>query len=210
MIKVIVADDHDMVRQGIALILSDVEDISVIGEAKSGEDAVTLSRRQQPDVILMDVRMPGIGGLEATKKILAHRPDTGVIALSGYNDSSYPGMFMQAGAMGYITKGADYNDMIEAIRTVHEGKAYLSPEVADKVDAYSKNQHENPFDQLSDRELQIALMISECYSLDKIAEQLKLNPKTVNSYKYRVFDKLNVQSDVELTLLTQRHHMIDP
>ena len=158
----------------------------------------------------MDVRMPGIGGLEATKRILAHRPSTKVIGLSGYNDGTYPGMFIRAGAMGYVTKDVGVDDLVEAIKTVYRGEAYLSGEVARRVAEMGNNSKDNPFDALSERELQIAVMLVECYQAPEIANKLGIAAKTVGIYKQRVFEKLDLHSDVELTLLALRHTMIEP
>ena len=210
MIKVLIADDHDMVRHSFTLVLSEVEDIAISGEAKTGEGAVKLAKQDPPDVVLMDVRMPGIGGLEATRRILAHRPSTKVIGLSGYNDGTYPGMFIRAGAMGYVTKDVGVDDLVEAIKTVYRGEAYLSSEVARRVAQMGNNSNDNPFDALSERELQIALMLVECYQTPEIANKLGIAAKTVGIYKQRVFEKLELNSDVELTLLALRHTMIEP
>lgn len=210
MIKVLIADDHDMVRHSFTLVLSDIEDISVIGEAKTGEEAVRLAKKSPPDVVLMDVRMPGIGGLEATKRILALHPATRIIGLSGYNDGSYPGMFIRAGALGYITKDVGVDDLVTAIRQVHRGEAYLSSEVALRIAQMGGQTNDNPFDNLSERELQIAMMLVECYTVDQIVKKLAISLKSVNSYKYRLYDKLDAHSDVELTLLALRHSMIEP
>ena len=210
MIKVLIADDHDMVRHSFTLVLSEIEGITISGEAKTGEGAVKLAKQTPPDVVLMDVRMPGIGGLEATKRILAHRPNTKVIGLSGYNDGTYPGMFIRAGAMGYVTKDVGVDDLVQAIKTVYHGEAYLSSEVARRVAQMGNNSNDNPFDALSERELQIALMLVECYQAPEVANKLGIATKTVGIYKQRVFEKLDLHSDVELTLLALRHTMIEP
>ncbi len=211
MIKVLIADDHDMVRHSFTLVLSEIADISIVGEAKTGEDAVRLAKKNPPDVVLMDVRMPGIGGLEATKRILAEHKETQVIGLSGYNDGSYPGLFVRAGALGYITKDVGVDDLVAAIRKVHLGEPYLSAQVAHRVaNMGSQTGNDNPFDGLSERERQIAMMLVECYTPPQVARKLGISLKSVNSYKYRLFEKLDVNSDVELTLLALRHSMIEP
>lgn len=212
MIKVLIADDHDMVRHSFTLVLSEIEDISISGEAKSGEEAVQLARKNPPDIVLMDVRMPGIGGLEATRRILEHANNNGpqVIGLSGYNDSSYPGLFMRAGARGYITKDVGVDDLVAAIYQVHRGEAYLSPAVAERVAQMGAQTNENPFDGLSERELQIAMLLVECYTVADIVKLLGISIKSVNSYRFRVFEKLDIKTDVELTLLALRHSMIAP
>ncbi|PIE41649.1 MAG: two-component system response regulator UvrY [Gammaproteobacteria bacterium] len=211
MIKVYVVDDHDLVRTGITRMLGDVNGLSVVGEAASGEDALRDIRELNPDVVLMDAKMPGIGGLEATRKLLRQNADVKVIAVTVCGDEPYPSRFMQAGASGYLTKGAAMEEMVKAIRQVHSGQRYISPEVAQALalKPFANDGEGSPFDQLSERELQVAIMIVNCQKVQQISDKLFLSPKTVNSYRYRVFDKLSIKSDVELTLLAIRHGMVD-
>lgn len=211
MIKVFVVDDHDLVRTGITRMLADINGLSVVGEAASGEDALRDIRDINPDVVLMDAKMPGIGGLEATRKLLRQNADVKVIAVTVCGDEPYPSRFLQAGASGYLTKGAAIDEMVKAIRLVHSGQRYISPEVAQALalKPFVNDGEGSPFDQLSERELQIAMMIVNCQKVQEISDKLFLSPKTVNSYRYRVFDKLAINSDVELTLLAIRHGMVD-
>ncbi|WP_420590989.1 UvrY/SirA/GacA family response regulator transcription factor [Bacterioplanoides sp.] len=211
MIKVLVVDDHELVRSGISRILADQNGIEVIGEAASGEDAVQFAKETPPDIILMDIRMPGIGGLEATRKILRQNPDVHVIAVTACDDNPFASRLLQAGASGYITKGADAAEMYNAILKVKTGQKYISPEIAQRMALKPFQQDQtSPFDELSEREMQIALMIVGCQKVQAISEKLFLSPKTVNSYRYRIFDKLDIESDVELTLLAMRHGLVDP
>ncbi len=210
MINVLLVDDHDLVRVGIRRLLADVSGIKVIGEAKSGEDAVKLARELKPQVILMDVKMPGIGGLEATKKVLRTDPDIKVIAVTVYGEEPFPTRLLQAGAVGYITKGSSIDEMVQAIRAVYAGQKYLSPEVAQQLALkHLTNQDDSPFDSLSERELQVMIMITNGQKVQEISDKLCLSPKTVNSYRYRLFEKLGVDGDVELTHLAIRHGMLD-
>lgn len=210
MIKVFLVDDHELVRTGIRRILEDVRGIKVVGEADSGEDAVKWCRAEQADIVLMDMNMPGIGGLEATKKILRFNPDMKVIVLTIHTENPFPTKVMQAGAAGYLTKGAGPDEMVNAIRMVQSGQRYLSPEIAQQM-ALSQftPDSENPFKELSERELQIMIMITKGEKVTDISEQLNLSPKTVNSYRYRLFSKLNISGDVELTHLAIRHGILD-
>ncbi|HHQ4690483.1 TPA: UvrY/SirA/GacA family response regulator transcription factor [Aeromonas veronii] len=210
MINVFLVDDHELVRTGIRRILEDVRGIKVVGEAQSGETAVTFCRQHHPDVILMDMNMPGIGGLEATRKILRIRPDVRIIVLTIHSENPFPTKVMQAGAAGYLTKGAAPDEMIQAIRLVHSGQRYISPEIAQQM-ALSQfaSADENPFKSLSERELQIMMMITKGQKVTDISEQLSLSPKTVNSYRYRLFSKLGINGDVELTHLAIRYGMLD-
>ncbi|MGH1411226.1 MAG: UvrY/SirA/GacA family response regulator transcription factor [Aeromonas sp.] len=210
MINVFLVDDHELVRTGIRRILEDVRGIKVVGEAQSGETAVAFCRQHHPDVILMDMNMPGIGGLEATRKILRIRPDVRIIVLTIHSENPFPTKVMQAGAAGYLTKGAGPDEMIQAIRLVHSGQRYISPEIAQQM-ALSQfaSADENPFKSLSERELQIMMMITKGQKVTDISEQLNLSPKTVNSYRYRLFSKLGINGDVELTHLAIRYGMLD-
>lgn len=203
-------DDHDLVRTGISRMLTDVPDLDVVGEADNGETAITLARKLQPDVVLMDVRMPGIGGLEATRKLIQHDRNLKVIAVTVCHEEPFPTRLMQAGASGYLTKGAGLEEMLMAIRQVNAGQRYISPDIAQllALKAFGSNA-ETPFDQLSEREIQIALMIVSCEKVQSISDKLCLSPKTVNTYRYRIFDTLGITSDVELTLLAVRHGMIE-
>ncbi|HCB44728.1 MAG TPA: two-component system response regulator UvrY [Pseudomonas sp.] len=210
MIKVLVVDDHDLVRMGISRMLGDVPGLSVVGEADCGESAVTRARELKPDVVLMDVRMPGIGGLEATRKLVQHDRNLKVIAVTVCDEEPFPTRLMQAGAAGYVTKGAALDEMVSAIRQVHAGQRYLSPTVAQQLALKRFNPGgDSPFDCLSEREIQIALMIVGCEKVQSISDKLCLSPKTVNAYRYRIFEKLGITSDVELTLLAVRHGMVD-
>jgi two-component system, NarL family, invasion response regulator UvrY len=210
LIKVLVVDDHDLVRMGISRMLGDVPGLTVVGEADSGESAIEQTRKLKPDVILMDVRMPGIGGLEATRKLMLHDKQLKVIAVTVCEEEPFPTRLMQAGAAGYVTKGAALDEMVTAIRKVHGGQRYISPDIAQAlVTRLYDPVSESPFESLSEREMQIALMIVSCEKVQSISDKLCLSPKTVNTYRYRIFEKLGIHSDVELTLLAVRHGMID-
>jgi two-component system, NarL family, invasion response regulator UvrY len=209
-IKVLLIDDHDLVRIGIKRLLQDVSGIKVVGEAGTGEDAVKAAKELVPDVALMDVHMPGIGGLEATRKMVRHNPDIKVLALTIYRVEPFPERLLQAGAAGYITKGCGSEEMVRAIRTVHSGQRYISSEIAQQLalKRFGKGD-ESPLDILSERELQIMLMITSGQKVQDISSKLCLSPKTVNSYRYRIFEKLGINNDVELTLLAIRLGLVE-
>jgi DNA-binding NarL/FixJ family response regulator len=210
-IKVFVVDDHDLVRAGIVRMLADVPGMQVIGQAGSGEEALNCIRQLAPHVVLMDARMPGLGGLETTRKLLRQLPGIKIIAVTVCTEEPLPTRFLQAGAVGYLTKGAGLDEMVKAIQTVYSGQRYISPEVAQQMvlKPFSGNGESSPFEQLSERELQIAMMIVNCQKVQEISDKLFLSPKTVNSYRYRLFEKLGINSDVELTFLAIRHGMVD-
>ena len=209
MINVLLVDDHELVRTGIRRILEDVKGIKVAGEVQTGEDAVQFCIKHDPDVVLMDMNMPGIGGLEATKKIIRLAPETKVIVLTVYTEDPIPTKVMQIGASGYLTKDAGLDEMVNAIRAVNSGQRYITPDVAQKMALNQfKSEEENPFASLSERELQIMFMITRGEKVTDISEQLILSTKTINSYRYRMFEKLGVSNDVELTHLAIRHGML--
>jgi len=210
LINILLVDDHELVRTGIHKILNDVKGFKVIGEAQTGEEAVQYCRKSEPDVVLMDMNMPGIGGLEATKKILRYAPDVKIIVLTVHSEDPFPTKVMQIGASGYLTKGAGPDEMINAIRAVHSGQRYITPDIAQQMALNQfKSVEENPFNSLSERELQIMLMITRGEKVTDISKQLILSTKTINSYRYRMFEKLNVGNDVELTHLAIRYGMLN-
>ncbi|MDX7990836.1 two-component system response regulator UvrY [Xenorhabdus sp. Reich] len=210
MINVLLVDDHELVRIGVKGILDDVKGIKVVGEADSGEDAVRWCRSNSTDVVIMDMGMPGMGGFEAAKKIIRYSPDTRVIILTICTESSLPTKVMQAGIRGYLSKAATPQDMINAIRAVYAGQRYISPDIAQQMALNQLSpQKENPLDELSERELQIMTMITQGRKVNEISTLLNLSPKTVNSYRYRMFSKLNIKGDVELTHIAIRCGLLD-
>lgn len=211
MISVLIVDDHDLVRFGISRILADNKGINVVGEANCGEDAIQFVREFTPDIVLMDVRMPGIGGIEATRKILRMSPDTRIIAVTACDDAPFANRLLQAGASGYLSKGAGPDEIVLAIQKVHCGQKYISPEIAQRMALRPFTEdNQNPFDLLSERELQIAIMIVGCQKVIDISAKLFLTTKTVNGYRYRIFEKLGINGDVELTHLAVHHGLIEP
>lgn len=213
MTKILVVDDHDLVRMGIARMLADVPGYQVVGDAKNGEEAVSKARELMPDVILMDVKMPGMGGLEATRRLRQYNPKVKIIAVTACDDSLHPTRLMQAGAVGYVTKGADFSEITDAINRVIRGDLYMSNSIAQQLALKNFNGDDSqgsPFEKLSQRELQTAMMIANGQKVQNIADIFCVSPKTVNSYRYRIFEKLDINSDVELTLLAVKHDFLDP
>lgn len=209
-IKVLVVDDHQLVRTGTSRLLEDFEDIEIVGQAESGEQAVTLVRELLPDVVLMDVQIPGMGGLEATRRCLRINPDIKVIAVTVYEEEPFPSQLLQLGAAGYLTKRADVDEMAHAIRTVMTNKRYITPEIAQQLALRPFGDGEtSPFESLTGREMQITLLVIDGRRVSEISETLILSPKTVNSYRYRIFDKLGIRNDVELTNLAVKHGLLD-
>ena len=210
MINILLVDDHELVRTGVSKILNEVKGFKVIAECETGEEAIKFCRQTEPDVILMDMDMPGMGGLEATKKILRFAPEAKVMMLTAHTENPFPTKVMQIGAAGYLTKGTAPNEMVNAIRAVNSGQRYLPTDIAQQMALNQfKTAEENPFSELSDRELQIMLMITRGEKVPDISEHINLSTKTINSYRYRMFKKLSVGNDVELTHLAIRYGMIN-
>ena len=172
--------------------------------------AVISLSAKRPNVVLMDICMPGIGGLEATRRIVRMEFDIKVIAVTACDEEPFPMQVLRAGASGYLSKGVSSDELVTAIRRVFLGKRYLSSDIAQDlaVSAFD-NRPESPFEQLSNREMQIMMMVVNCHKVNAISCDLHLSPKTVNSYRYRIFEKLNVSSDVKLVLMAVRHGMIN-
>jgi two-component system, NarL family, invasion response regulator UvrY len=212
LIKILLVDDHDLVRMGMSRMLNDVEGFSVVGTADCGEVALRLVRELNPDVVLMDVKMPGIGGVEATKRIKSTNSDIQIIAVTSCEDDLYPSKLMRAGASAYLTKRATPEEMIEAVNKVAEGKTYMSSEIAQQLALKSSTAikgDDSPFQMLSDRELQVAMMTMQGKKPNEIAEVLNVSAKTINSFRYRIFEKFKISSDVELVLFAVKHKVFD-
>ncbi|HET7176938.1 MAG TPA: UvrY/SirA/GacA family response regulator transcription factor [Gammaproteobacteria bacterium] len=210
MISVLLVDDHKLMRTGIKLILDETADIRVMGEASSGEEAVERARALKPQIILMDVSMPGIGGLEATRKLAMSLPDTRIIVLSAQTAEPYPMKLLEAGAAGYLTKDSAGDEIVTAIRRVLAGERYISADIARQLALQAVNKTSaSPFDQLSSREMQVMIMATGGHSVQTISDKLHLSPKTVSTYRSRLFEKLGVNNDVELTRLALRYGVIE-
>jgi two-component system invasion response regulator UvrY len=209
MINVMLVDDHELVRTGLKLIFDDVADINVIAEAGNGDQAIEIARRERPNIIMMDISMPGISGLEATRRITTSFPAIRVIVLTVHAEIPFPTCLLEAGASGYLTKGSDATETINAINTVHRGQQYLTRDIAEKVAFTSlRNRKCSPLERLSDREAEVMMMIIQGIRNKDIAEMLCLSPKTTSTLRYRLHEKLGVCNDVELTRYAIRHGII--
>ena len=210
MINVLIVDDHDLVRMGIRRLLEDLQDMMVVGEAESGEVALALVKKLSPDVVLLDMKMPGIDGWEVTRRLKKSNLHIKVIAVTAICAEPLPSRILQLGAMGYLSKESSAEEMAAAIRKVYRGERYLSAEIAQKmaINSLGTNQ-ESPFDLLSEREMQVMLMITSGMTVQDIAERLFLSTKTINGYRYRMFEKLVIKNDVELTYLAMKHGLIE-
>ncbi|GAB4359797.1 MAG: response regulator [Methylohalobius sp. ZOD2] len=209
MIRVLIADDHELVRSGIQYILDADPRIAVVGLAGSGEEALIRVDELRPEIVLMDIHMPGIGGLQASQRLRQEYPDIKIIGLSVCNDGPLPRSLLKAGIHGYISKNCPPDEMITAIMTVYEGQSYLSSDVAEHLSASDCKKTGFPFDQLSCREMEVVVMTLQGKPIQSIAAALKVSPKTVCTYRYRVFDKLGVDNDVELTRLATKYNLLN-
>ena len=210
MIKILLVDDHELVRVGLQSLLAQQHDFQLMTAANSGEEAIRAVNREQPDVILMDVKMPGIGGLEATRHIKNVFPNIKIIALTSYFSEPYPARFIAAGATGYLTKDSEVPEMFEAIAKVHKGQPYLSKSLSTRSHDRTVDRQADTWKTLSEREMQVLLMLTNGLKPDDIASKLAITSKTVNSYRYRIFEKLDVQNDVELTRFAINYGLVDP
>ncbi len=209
-ISILLVDDHELVRAGVARMLNDEDDMYVLGEAASGEEAVEFVKQHAPDVVLLDARMPGIGGIEATHGLIKISPQIRIIAMSSVTTGVIPSQMLRAGAKAFITKSVGVEEMLKAVRMVHDGQHYVTPEVATQLALDPFNQEEESlFDKLSRREMQIAQMLTDGKKVSQISQYLDLSPKTVYSYRYRIFEKLGIRSDVELTILAVKYGLAD-
>lgn len=209
MITLLLVDDHELVRAGIRRLLDDTPGVKVIAEASNGEEAIQAVRDKKPDIVIMDVNMPGIGGLETTRKLLHIHPDLKVIVVTVHIDEPYPTRLLEAGATGYLTKSCAVDEIVQAIQSVYRGERYLSADVAQQMALNNLvGGAKSPFEKLSQREMQVMLMVTQGRNIQDISDQLCLSPKTVSTYRYRLYEKLNVENDVELTHLAMRHGII--
>jgi two-component system invasion response regulator UvrY len=208
-IRILLADHQELVRRGLQRLLDDMPRLAVIGEATSGEEAVQLTRSLEPDVVLLDIALPGIGGLEATRRIARWSPATRIVVVTGKAADPFPAQLLDAGASGYLTKYCTLEEIGEAIRVVHSGERYISADIAREMAlSMLPGREQSPFHRLSQREMQVMLMVTKGQSVRDISESLCLSPKTVSTYRYRLFDKLGVDNDVELTHLAIRHGVL--
>ncbi|MCX7116702.1 MAG: UvrY/SirA/GacA family response regulator transcription factor [Legionellales bacterium] len=210
MIRVLIVDDHALVRMGIRRLLDDLPDVEVVAEAENGEMALVMVKSHKPDVVLLDMKMPGIDGWEVTRRLKKTSPQVKVIAVTALSNEPLPTRVLQLGAMGYLTKGSGLEEMASAIRKVVQGEKYLSAEIAQKMAISSLEAVvDSPFDLLSEREMQTMFMITRGMNVPDIADRLFLSAKTVNGYRYRMFEKLGISNDVELTYLALKHRIIE-
>ena len=209
-IKILLVDDHAVVRMGFKMLIEAEADIKVIGEAESGELAVKLFQELKPDIIVMDITMPGIGGLEAIDRIMTKDKNTKILVLSAHEDSVHPKRVLNAGAMGYLTKRSAAEELIKAIKSIHQGKRYLEPNIAQQMAITQLSGETNPAEILSDREFEVFMALAKGKSTNDIADTLCLSPRTVGTHLYNIKQKLNANNSAEIALIAIRCGLINP
>jgi DNA-binding NarL/FixJ family response regulator len=208
-IRILLADDHALVRQGFRLILETQPDMEVVGEAADGREAVELAQRMAPDVVIMDVGMPEMGGIEATRRLARCCPRAAVLALSMHKDSVYVREILRAGARGYLLKDAFDRDLLAAVRAVARGEGYLSPAVSEAVLSDYRRSVSDPLDLLTSREREVLQLLAEGKTNKDIASMLNLSIYTVDAHRGRIMEKLNLHSIGELVRFALRHGLIN-
>ncbi|MFM2435675.1 MAG: hypothetical protein RL063_1656 [Pseudomonadota bacterium] len=209
-IKVMLVDDHAVVRMGFKMLLEMDADIKVVAEAESGEHGIQRYMEFKPHVVVMDITMPGMGGLEAIERILAKDGAAKILVLSAHEDSVHPKRVLNAGAMGYLTKRSAAEELIKAIRTVASGKKYLEASVAQQMAIQQLSGNQNPVDVLSPREFEVFMALAKGKTTNEIAENLFLSPRTVGTHLYNIKQKLNANNSAEIALIAMRSGLIDP
>jgi len=206
---ILIVDDHDLVRTGLKNILAGEKGFKVIGEAATGEEAIQLARKLEPDLVLMDVGLPGLSGLETTERILKAQPDVKVIVLTAHSEPPLPARLLDSGASGYLTKACDAGELIRAVRKVAAGERYIGADISQQLAiSLLPGTPQSPFQELTSRELEIALMLTQGMKMQSIGEVLNVSPKTVATYKYRIYEKVGVSSEVELLRQALRHGLV--
>lgn len=209
-IRVFLLDDHALVRTGMRMMLSAEVDIEVVGEADSGEIALSMIRGLKPDVVLCDLHLPGISGLEVTERIVKGGYGSKVVVVSVLEDGPMPKRLIEAGASGYVGKGGDAVELLRAVRDVARGKRYLASGVAQHLALAGIDGESSPFDALSPRELEVAMLLVQGMRQEDIAKRLSLSAKTVNTHKSRLFEKLGIQDNIALARLSSQYGLSDP
>jgi two-component system invasion response regulator UvrY len=209
-IRAMLVDDHAVVRMGFRLLLQGTNDIQVVAEANSGEEAVRLYPEVRPNVVVMDISMPGIGGLEAIGRILAREPAARILVLSGHEDVMHARRVLKAGAAGYLTKRSAAEELIQAIRQVDQGRTYLEPSIAQQMAVQQLSGQKNPVDMLSEKEFKVFLALARGQSVQEIADVMSLSPRTIGTHLYNIKQKLGASNSAELAIIAIRAGLMEP
>ncbi|TVR95768.1 MAG: response regulator [Wenzhouxiangellaceae bacterium] len=209
--SILIVEDHDLVRTGLKNILSAEPGFKIIGETSTGEEAIRLARDLEPDVILMDVELPGLSGLETTERILKVQSRVRVVVLTAHSEPPLPARLLDIGASGYLTKACSARELVNAVKAVARGERYIGSEIAQQLAlSLLPGTPQSPFQELTARELEVALMLTQGMKPPSIAEVIKVSPKTVATHKYNIYEKVGVSSEVELLRLALRYGLVKP
>jgi two-component system invasion response regulator UvrY len=208
-IRVLLADDHGVVRTGFRLLLETAEDVRVVGEADSGETCIARFDELSPDVVVLDLSMPGMGGLEALRRLRARLRTVRVLALSAHDDSMHARRALRQGALGFLSKRTAPETLLEGVRAVAEGKRYIDPKLAQDVALAEIDGGLSPLEQLSEREFDVFIRLARGSAVPRIAAELKLSASTVGTHLYNIKVKLNATNQSELTLIALRAGLIE-
>ena len=210
MLKILIADDHPIVRQGLKQILSEESDMGAFGEAQNSQQVLELVRKQDWDIVVLDITMPGRGGIDVLKELKHQRPKLPVLILSMHPENQYAVRALKAGAAGYVTKGSAQEELVKAIRKILRGGKYVSPTLAQKLAFNLEAEAEKPLHEtLSDREYQVMLMIASGKTVSQIAEELSLSVKTIGTYRARILEKMKMKTNAELTHYAIKNGLVD-
>lgn len=206
--KIIIVNPYQLFRAALIQLFQQLDDYTVVADAETGEEAIQLVRQIEPDLVLLDINMGGIGGIETIKRIKRIQQDTKILVVTTSEASPYPSMAIKAGAEGFVSLHDSDDNLMRAVRTIMSGQNYITSHIAQEMAMKSYVEYNSPFETLSERELQVMSLITQCYRVKDIAQQLYLSPKTVNTYRYRIYGKLGVDSDVGMTIMAMRHGML--
>ncbi len=211
MTEIMIVDDHHLIRYSIVMTLRDVDGLEVVAEAESGEDALNQLQYCRPDVILLDIEMPGMGGVETVRKVRRYYPEVKIIMLSAHATMRQATSILQMGVTGYVTKGSRFQEVVEAIRCAMNGERYIDNTIVNMITIHTISGYpSSPIDLLSPREQEIAMMVTRGMRIGDIAEKLNLSSKTISTYRSRIFGKLGLSGDVELAMaMLQYTHIYD-
>jgi two-component system invasion response regulator UvrY len=208
-IQVMLVDDHAVVRMGFRLLIEGTPDMKVVAEAVSGEEAIRIYQEKHPDVVVMDISMPGIGGLEAVNRIMAKDPAARILVLSAHEDTMHPKRVLKAGALGYLTKRSAAEELIQAIHQVAQGKTFIESGIAQQLAVQQLTGDKNPVDVLSAREFEVFMLLAQGKTVVDIAKVLHLSPRTVGTHLYNIKQKLNASNSAEIALIAMRAGLIE-
>lgn len=208
-INILLVDDHSVVRMGFKMLIENESDMAVISEAESGELGITAYKEHKPSVVIMDITMPGMGGLDAIERIIAFDKKAKILVLSAHEDSVHPKRALSAGALGYLTKRSAAEELIKAIRSVNSGTKYLEPNIAQQMAITQLSGENNPVEILSDREFEVFIALAKGKSTNEIADTMCLSPRTVGTHLYNIKQKLNAKNSAEIALIAIRCGLLE-